>query len=664
MIFKNFFFQLTRNHITAFLITLITFLVYLPALQNGFVNFDDPIYVTENINIRTLDLGLLKWSFTSKVLDLWHPISFLSLALDFAVWGQNPTGYHLSNIVLHALNTFIVYILAVSLIKSGNYMQHKETLFAGCITAFLFGIHPLHVESVAWVSERKDLLCAFFFLSSIISYLRYVSEKSGVVHYLISLLLFALAVMSKPMAISLPIVLLILDYFPMKRLTVAGKTIKTLMEKIPFFFIGAIPVLITLWPQDSTDAINMAARPFTERLLMYTYGSMFYLIKMISPSDLAPFYPIPAREILQEFRYLGSGILLFLISLYSITSLRHGKLFFCCWLYYIATLIPVMGIIGGVPQSMADRYTYLPSLGPFLLSGVLVVTIYGRIAKKYKIATISVLLLYSVILINKSIDHIGVWRDSTTFWSYEEKLYPKSLYHFFNSIGVNNNASGNFNQAVIEFSKAMEIDPENESAYNNRGYAYIGLGRYNEAVKDLSRAIELEPREARAYTNRGYAYSLMGRYKEAIADLNKAIELNPNRANTYNNRGYAYNALGIFNQSIEDLSKAIELNPRLANAFNNRASAYDSLGQHTQAIDDLSEAIKLDPKYASAYLNRGIIYTKLHNYQDAMVDFSKCIELNPRDAVAYRYLGYTYRQSGNLEKAIYYEKIAAETNIR
>jgi hypothetical protein len=355
----------------AFLVALLTLLVYLPALQNDFVNWDDHLYIYENPHIRSIDSEFFKWIFTTFHASNWHPLTWLSHAIDYAIWGLNPMGHHLTSIILHGLNTFLVVILIIRLINydrdkapitvENKKFSNNNPIIAGAITGLLFGLHPLHVESVAWVSERKDVLCAFFFLLSILSYLKYTSplQKQKTVHYALCLLFFIFALMSKPMAVTLPVVLLILDVYPLGRLHLKSAFtnpplppftkgglggIKVLIEKLPFLILSLASSVVTIIAQQNA-IVTFEARPLGERLLVAIRAPVFYLFKMLWPTDLSPLYPYPSKISFLTIEYMGSFILVVCITAFCIWLWKRQKIFAIVWAYYIVTLLPVLGII-------------------------------------------------------------------------------------------------------------------------------------------------------------------------------------------------------------------------------------------------------------------------------------------------------------------------------
>lgn len=619
----------------ALLIAFTTFLVYLPALQNGFVNWDDNVYVYENINIQSIDLNFFKWIFTAEANPTWHPLTLLTIGIDYAVWGLNPLGYHLTNIVIHALNTFLVFLLTINLMKT---VTHKKALSAAFITALLFGIHPVHVESVAWISERKDVLCALFFLLTILLYLRYASTETRrrrQVYYAFCLILFALALMSKPMAVTIPVVLLIIDYYPLRRFSLNPKAV--LFEKTPFLILSLLSSMITIYAQQMGGALRpLDQYSFSMRLLVAVHSYLFYLIKMLVPIDLAPFYPYPHETEIFAFMYFFAAIILIAITLFCVKTSK--KFYLTCWLFYIFTLIPAIGIVKVGDFAAADRYTYLPSLGPFLLIGLGVGTAFERYSGRSRKALIVFLFLLTALLLNKTVTQIALWKDSITLWSHEIRLFPNTADLAYNNRGSNYVKLGRYQEAISDYDMAVKINPKYPDAYYNRGKLCKELGDYQQAMKEYSIAIELNPKYVNAYNNRGNLYFELRDAPQAIRDYNTAIQLNPRNVDAYTNRGNMYNVMGDFQEAIANYSKAIGLNPRYTAAYSNRGFAYSNLKDQLRAVKDYSIAIELDPKNSIAYKLRGVSYGNMGNFRQASLDLRAALELNPRDTEAQHYL--------------------------
>jgi protein O-mannosyl-transferase len=438
---------------------LITFIVYLPVLNNDFLlTWDDNGYIVRNPYIRSFDLGLIKWAFTDFTTGNWHPLTWMSHALDYAIWGLNPAGHHLTSIIFHAVNTFLVTLLTIELTAAlrerkipdahSPSLDEPSTWIAAVVAGLLFGLHPLHVESVAWASERKDLLCALFFLLSIAAYLNYVrgaDSAAGVKkvapqffnkHYLYAVGFFIFALSSKSMAVTLPLVLLILDWYPLNRMR-QGKSIGTLLaEKLPFISLSLVFSILTVAAQEKGGAMgSLEYTSLSTRVLVGSEALVSYLGKMIWPATLSPFYPYPNPETvsLWTFEYGLAVVLVVGITALCLGMVRKHRLWLSVWSYYVVTLAPVLGIVQVGSQSMADRYTYLPSLGPFLATGLAAAWVVKKINMIRKgrtaarIVGVAVAVSLFVALSYLTVKQVGIWKDSTRFWFYIIEHEPGTL---------------------------------------------------------------------------------------------------------------------------------------------------------------------------------------------------------------------------------------------
>lgn len=555
----------------AFIVTCVTFLTYLPALQNGFVNWDDDLYVYENQGIQSLDFSFFIWSFTADVGSIWHPATLLSLALDYVVWGTNPFGYHLTNIFFHAFNTGLVFILVNKIVEiyglNRQGISNKKALITGVVTSFLFGIHPLHVESVAWISERKNVLSAFFFLLSLLAYLRYATSTfKRTISYTICLTLFILALMSKPMVVTLPIIFLLLDIYPLKRLSVTGRSLKSVfIEKAPFFGLSILSAAITIWAHHSAGGLKtFETVSLIMRILTAIRSYIFYLLKMVLPFNLAPLYPYPAKIDFLSLEYLGY-LILFTAILHFTWLLRKNKVIWAVLLYYAITLLPVIGLIQVGDQAAADRYFYLPSLAPFFLIGLGIGCLFEKYSeKRYGILiVITSLFLLSGMLINKTLTQITIWQDSITLWSHEIRVFPNAIDKAYFNLGAAYNGIGDYSKSINSYDIGIKLNRYDAKAYFNRGFAYDKLDNFQLAIKDYSKAIDLDPLYVEAFNNRGTIYNNLGYKQPAIADLNRAIEINPQYAMVYYNLGLVYSQLENHELSRMYYEKAAGIEPRL-----------------------------------------------------------------------------------------------------
>ena len=664
----------------AFAASLLTFLVYLPALQNDFVNWDDSQYIYENLQIRSFDLTFFRWAFFDFYAANWHPLTWISHALDYAIWGLNPLGHHLTNNILHAANTFVVVLLAARLMEGcrqainykispnpsfpkrgpaltptlekgdGGGFSDKKILITAGVTGLLFGLHPLHVESVAWVAERKDLLCAFFYLLSIMEYMKYAGSitppspsylKRGWRsrgRYLLSLSFFILALLSKPMAVSLPVVLLILDWYPLQRIRSLKTLLAAVMEKLPFVTLSLFSSVLTFMAQRSGGAMELI-RPETlpTRLLVAVKSLVVYLWKMIMPINLSPLYLYPKNVSLLSPEYFLPIVLVAGITVGCVVAARRQKLWLSCWGYYLITLIPVLGIVQVGYQAMADRYTYLPALGPFMLAGLstawlfttmgaskkhgFMINIFGAAAALVVLASLSYVTL----------KQIRIWKNSIVLWTYVIEKEPLSTDIVYDNRGSAFNDTGQFDRAIEDFSKAIVLNPSFALAYSNRGSAFINMGRLDRAVEDFDMAITLEP-SASAYYSRGMVFERLGLPDRAIADYLQAIALKPSYGSAYFSLGVLYGMSGAIDKAIYCFDKTIGIIPNHSLAYGNRGLAYSMIGRYDKALKDLDRAIELNKGYAEAYGNRGNVYLKTGQKEFAIRDFEKACGLGDKEA--------------------------------
>ncbi|HAM50768.1 MAG TPA: hypothetical protein DCP92_08770, partial [Nitrospiraceae bacterium] len=477
------------------------------------MNWDDNLYVYENSFIHAINTKLFRSAWGGFNAGNWHPLTWISHAIDYAIWGLNPLGHHLTNIILHAFNTFMVVFLVIRLMEmykktvtnnrlSGSFLNNRTIPVTGAVTGLLFGLHPLHVESVAWVSERKDLLCALFFLLSITMYTKYVSvvdnetaQKSPLSRffskpYLITIGFFILALLSKPMAVSLPFVLLLLDWYLFKRIQ-SLKTFGTaFLEKLPFVALSLISSILTILAQKAGKAIRpIEVTPLSTRMLVAAKSLVGYLGKMILPLNLVPFYPYPENTSVLSLDYLLAVILVIGATAVSVVIVKKQKLWLTVWGYYVITLLPVLGIVQVGRQAMADRYTYLPSLGPFLIMGLITAAIYEKVtsAKRWKLilrmVSVSVASATLISISYITIQQIGLWKNSLVFWNYVVKKEPRRGPFAHNNLGVAYQSKGLFDKAIEQYQTAISLKPDDAEAHNNLGVAYRSKGLFDKAIE-------------------------------------------------------------------------------------------------------------------------------------------------------------------------------------
>jgi tetratricopeptide (TPR) repeat protein len=565
-----------RLLLLASLSAIAAFLVYLPALGNGFVNWDDDDYVYQNPALLQPAPRLIVWAFSRFYAANWHPLTWISHALDVAIWGLNPWGHHLTSVVLHAINTFLLVLLSAKLLSlvrvrsAGDFpgvLSDTGIEVAAVAAGLLFGLHPLHVESVTWIAERKDVLCGLFFLLGLLLYLpapgsegvrRPLFDKRTV----LVLGCFAAALLAKPMAMTFPFVLLLLDWYPLNRFDAPGSVLRIVAGKAPFLLLSLGSAIVTVLAQRSGNAfISLASAPFTTRILVAGHAFISYLLKLIVPVRLAPLYPYPQNVHAWEPAYLLPIVLIFAMAGFCLVRWKLQKPWCAVWGYYAVTLLPVIGLVQIGFQSMADRYTYLPSIAPTLAVGLSVSWLWYRggtlspVARKWlRLPALAAAVVILATLSWLTVAQIGIWKDSLTLWNYELALVPDqnpvSYYHR----GIAWTSAKNYSAAISDYSTAISQNPDYYEAYNNRAVLYDALDQLEPAIRDYSRSLAIQP-HFKVYYNRGATYARMGMYKEAIADFTRSLALEPDNAGAYVNRAFAYGKLGDARHARMDFEK-------------------------------------------------------------------------------------------------------------
>ncbi len=516
-------------------------LSYLPVLQNGFVNWDDPEAIKNNPYIRDLSLSSLEWMFTTFYTGNWIPLNWLSLSLDFQIGGLNPVVYHMDNVLLHGLNTVLFFFLAIKILglawknhdPAVQALSKGRSLVAASLAALLFGLHPLHVESVAWATERKDLLCGFFYLLSLLAYLRWAGAAAGrKAKAALCLVLYVLAVMAKPMAITLPAAMLVLDYWPLGRVPSTWRS--ALREKIPFFLAALVFSALAVAAQAQWGAFSSPGNlglPF--RAMNAVHSAAFYLWKMLLPVHLLPFYPLDPGAGAFSLGNLGAALCVVLVSWACYSARRTRPYWAAAWIYYLATLAPVLGVLQVGGQAAADRFSYLPSLGPFLLFGTLAAL---SLRKNILLAFLFCLLLAGS-LGALTWRQTGLWRDSVTLWEKVAKAYPGVSQTVHSNLANAYRAAGRPDDAVSEYDKAITIGPPRAYPHDGKGVALLDKGLTEEAVHEFQEAVALDPQDLPAHRHLWLIYQKLGRRQEAQEEFQEAARLVPGFAGAGDNPG-------------------------------------------------------------------------------------------------------------------------------
>jgi len=599
-----------RYFIIPIFLALITFAVFWQVHSFDFVQYDDDKYVTKNSYVR---LGLTKdslvWAFTSIDVNNWHPLTWLSHMLDYQVCGLNPTGHHLTNLFLHIVNTLLLFFILKLM---------TGFIWRSAFVAAFFAIHPLHVESVAWVAERKDVLSTLFFMLTLLSYVNY-EKRPGLYRYLPVLLFFILGLMSKPMLVTLPFVLLLLDFWPLGRLQFrenisstgpkiaanedATKTnIGLLIEKIPLFILSAASVCITLYAQ-WTGIASFQALPFGTRISNAFVSFISYMAKMIWPANLAVFYPYP--DMIPIWQIVGSILLLILITFIAVRFVRRYPYVMTGWLWYLGTLVPVIGLVQVGNQSMADRYTYIPMIGLFMIIAWAAPDLLARWRYHRTALAVSASLVI-VVLATISTLQIRHWRDSITLFG-QALSVTKNNYVMHSNLGASLAEQGKYADAVLHYTETLKIKPDDFEARYNLANALARQGKMEESLSHYAEALRLQPDAAAAHNNMGIALSYLGRTDEAAGHFREALRIKPDFYDAELNLKTALSRKTKPKQEIPEIADKKPVDPKTAEGRMQIELFLFQKGKLDEAIPEFEEALRLNPKIAAAHVSLGLI---------------------------------------------------------
>lgn len=508
-----------KLHLLAVTIFIVSFAVYLPAIGYDFVNWDDNEYVYENPHFKAPDVDFVIWAFSTTRQSNWHPLTWLSLSLDYSLWGLNPAGYHLTNIFLHALNAlFVVYLTAFLFTKDESSLE-GHMLFASALVGTVFGLHPLHVESVVWISERKDVLYALFWLISLLAYIGYASSivlRHRIFYFSFSLFTFILSLLAKPMAVTLPVVFLILDYYPLKRLDLKRGFIKiAVLEKLPFFLLSLASSIVTIIAQNKGGAMEaMKYLSLWERLWISIKAYGFYIAKTIWPLNLVPLYPLNLNIFPLKWEYFGALLLILCISAISLKLWKHTPVLISAWTYYVVTLLPVIGIVQVGAREVADRYMYLPILGPLIVLGVLGSKAW-KMASNLRHVLIASTIFITMVMSILTVGQISVWKNSFSLWEYVIKKDPKVTIAYYN-LGNAYRDKGDLLNAEKAWKSAVKLEPKHSKALNQLGNIYFLTNSLIEAKKHYYLAVESDYKNVEPRYNLARTLEKLGETDEAI----------------------------------------------------------------------------------------------------------------------------------------------------
>ena len=581
--------------------------VFWPVLGHDFVNFDDNRYVTGNPWVqRGLGAASIRWAWTTTSLANWHPPTWLSHMLDWQLFGPAAGGHHATNLALHVANTLLCFFV---------FERMTGALWRSALVAVLFGIHPLHVESVAWVSERKDVLSTCFWFLGIGAYAAYVRRPHPARLGLV-LLALAAGLASKPMLVTFPATLLLLDWWPLGRVR-AGNVVRLGVEKLSLLALAAGSSVLTAAVQSRGGAMGSLSRyPISVRVENAVVSWITYLRKAAWPVDLSVFYPHPETA-LPMAQVIGATLALVAVTALAVYGRYRWPHVLVGWLWYLGTLLPVIGLVQVGAHAMADRYTYVPLIGIFIIVAWSAPS--GRVAQAVIMTSLLALAL-------RAHAQVAVWKDSVTLFEHALAVNPwNSLAHM--NLGIALTDRRDFDGAIAHLEEALRLRPEQAEVENALGNAWLDRGEPDRALTHYNEAIRIAPDYAMALTNLGYVLTRTGHPDDAIPLHEHALRVEPTLAAAENHLGLALARSGSGALSLPHFRRAVELDPRNTDALNNLGAMLIADGHAAEGISRMEAAVSIRPDFGRAYANYALGLVALKRYAEAWAAVRRAREL-------------------------------------
>jgi tetratricopeptide (TPR) repeat protein len=635
------------------LLMAVTMALYWPSVHHDFINYDDPEYVSANPRVLAgLSASNTCWALGAGTAANWHPLTWLSLMLDVSLFGKKAAGMHFTNVAFHAANAALLFWLLWRL---------TGATWRGAVVAALFAWHPAHVESVVWVAERKDVLSAFFGFAALIFYARYAQNSEGRRQrtevrenfclspaYWLAWICFALGLMSKPMLVTWPFVLLLLDFWPLERWK-SGCVWPLIFEKIPFFTLALAASVVTFLVQKQGGAVAVVASlSWDERAAnaLISYGR--YLGMIFWPTDLAIFYPHPAHWPLAEM--LLAGIVLGGISFAAWGRRRQQPFFLMGWLWYGGTLVPVIGMVQVGAQAMADRYTYIPSVGVFIM----VVWGVHELVRHHqnRMIALSATGFTALILCAALTRHqLRYWQNSETLFRHALSVTRDNfIIHY--DLGFTLDAAGKIDEAINQYEKALAINSDEADIHSGLGVALTQKNLTDEAIQQFQEALRLKPNDAQTHDDLGLVLNTQGDTDAAIRQFQESFRLQPDFVPAHYDLGVVLNQQGHIDAAISQFETAIQFEPNNAKARYNLGNALAKQGQVDAAMGQFQEVIRVQPENADAHNNLGSLLLKTGGIDAAIGEFQAAIRLEPTNAGTHYNLGNAFLKTGRIDEAI------------
>ncbi|MBN2892029.1 MAG: tetratricopeptide repeat protein [Bacteroidales bacterium] len=640
---KNFSFSLWNKYskYLPWIVIVITFVVFFNSINNGFLNWDDDRYVTGN-QFLDLNWGNVKYFFSEFYFVMYIPLAMFSYMIDYSMVGlEHPWVFHLHNLILHIITTGLVFFFVKKLFEN----KGNQKFIYAFVVALLFGIHPLHVESVSWIAERKDVLYSMFFMASLLSYLYYVKNRKMSV-FALSFVFYVLALFSKTQAVVLPLLMIAIDYY-LRDFIVDKKSIvgfltfkdkiqwKIFAEKIPFFVLSLVFAYIAVKASGTNEPFAESFNTNTkiavdtgysivEKIMLISYSLFLYVAELIIPFKQSAIHPYPfdSGEMPAFFYVFPLFSVTFVVSLVW-SWLKQKKEVVFGILFFILNLFIVLHIKNFI---ISEHYAYLPSIGMSVVLVFITLRIYHK-KKALKSIILIFTLLYFGFLSFKTVQRNNVFENSLTFWNDVSETYPQVIVAYYNR--------GNYLQ---------ELGDNVEDEGKAQEY-------YNLAIEDYNQTIELQANNVGAYSNRGITLAKIGKFQEAVEDFNQVVKIDSTYGNVYSNRGNAFGLLGKWDYAILDYNKALELNPNFEDALFNRGIAYSNVGQNEESIKDFNQVITENSNKLDAYMHRGISLYFAEKIDSAIVDFNTYLNVNPAKYNLIYYRALAYDKKGEVELA-------------
>jgi len=645
-------FESRRSFLISLSLALAAFVVYGRTWRYEFTNYDDFFIISNNPAVASgLTLRGLWWGFTTNYFEFWHPVTWWSHMLDCELFGMHAGLHHLMNLAFHVANTWVLFALLQRL---------TGATWRSAVVAALFALHPMHVESVAWLAERKDLLSAFFWLLSVWNYTGYVRE-SGLqsplarAAYRRSLLFFALALMSKPMAVTLPFVLLLLDFWPLGRLEPSAihrqisAIWRLIREKLPFFGLSFLSCLITLAGVIKEDRVLSTEKlSWTLRLANVPVSYARYLWKLIWPTDMTVLYLMPSRW--ELWQVAGACLVLAVISVIVLSLVRPAPYLVFGWLVFLGVLVPTIGLVPVGFQSIADRYTYLPYVGLFvaLVWGI------SDLSRRWRFRGLILGIVTSTSLLacgGLAYNQVQYWQNSLALWSRCLAVNKENAIAHYN-LGYVLHHSGDLTGAAKHYEQALQIKPDHLDANLNLGALLADGGKFEEATNYYARALRAKPDYDKAHLNMAIALQELGDYSGATNYCAQALAVNPKMPQAHCVYAFALLELGDFNGAITYAAEALRLDSKDFRALTWEARALAAQGRSAEAIRDYSGALDINPNYFEARYRLGLEWAKLANFEEAAQNFQAAVQLAPNSADAHFELASSLVRLRRTEEAI------------